>query len=95
MVQCFNEVSPTRLLQHQHCRHQCAVLLIADHLLNLACSVLSSDWAMITLLEDTTASLAGNNGRTSPALCVGDVSGFVCFSQSPLRRYYRCIATVN
>ena len=34
----------------------------ADHLLNLACSVLQSDWAMITVLEDTTASLAG--GRT-------------------------------
>lgn len=44
-------------------QHQ--LLLRADHLLNLACSVLQSDWAMITVLEDTTASLAGENMRTA------------------------------
>ena len=41
--------------------------LCADHLLNLACSVLQTDWAMITVLEDTTASLAGENMWRRPA----------------------------
>jgi hypothetical protein len=47
--------------------NQNQLLLCADHLLNLACSVLQSEWAMITVLEDTTASLAGENVWRRPA----------------------------